>query len=414
MELKRAVVTGVGALTSIGLDKDEFWRNCKAGVSGIAPITGFDAAGFAVTIAGELKGFNVEDYVDKIEARKMDRFVHLAVAASDMAIKDAALDLGAEDRRRIGVLIGSGVGGISTLEAQHTNLMTKGPSRVSPFFVPMMIADMAPGIVSMRHGLKGPNFATVSACASGAHAIGEAFRMLQMGSADVMVAGGAEAAVSPMTVAGFASMKALSRRNDEPGRASRPFDRDRDGFVLGEGAGVLVMETLEHARARGATAYAEIVGYGVSADAHHMTAPDPEGEGAARSMSLALEDAGIGPADISYINAHGTSTPYNDKIETIAIKKVFKEHAYKIPVNSTKSMVGHLLGAAGAVELVVCILSVRDGVVHPTVNLENADPECDLDYVPGRARNVAVRAALSNSFGFGGHNASIVVKAPAG
>jgi 3-oxoacyl-[acyl-carrier-protein] synthase II len=238
--------------------------------------------------------------------------------------------------------------------------------------------------------------------------------MLQMGSADVMVAGGAEAAVSPMTVAGFASMKALSRRNDEPGRASRPFDRDRDGFVLGEGAGVLVMETLEHARARGATAYAEIVGYGVSADAHHMTAPDPEGEGAARSMSLALEDAGIGPADISYINAHGTSTPYNDKIETIAIKKVFKEHAYKIPVNSTKSMVGHLLGAAGAVELVVCILSVRDGVVHPTVNLENADPECDLDYVPGRARNVAVRAALSNSFGFGGHNASIVVKAPAG
>lgn len=414
MELKRVVVTGLGALTSIGLNKDEFWRNCQAGVSGIARITHFDTAGFAARIAGEVKGFNVEDYVDKIEARKMDRFVHLAVAASDMAIKDAALDLEHEDRSRIGVLVGSGVGGISTLEAQHTNLMTKGPSRVSPFFVPMMIADMAPGVVSMRHGLKGPNFATVSACASGAHAIGEAFRMLQLGSADAMVAGGAEAAVTPMTLAGFASMKALSRRNDEPERASRPFDRDRDGFVLGEGAGILVMETLEHAQARGARLYAEVAGYGLSADAHHMTAPDPEGEGAARSMALALDDAGLSPAQISYINAHGTSTPYNDKIETVAIKTVFKEHAFKIPVNSTKSMIGHLLGAAGAVELVVCILSMRDGVLHPTINLENPDPECDLDYVPNRARTAAVQAALSNSFGFGGHNASIVVKSLGG
>ena len=414
MELKRVVVTGVGALTPIGLNSDEFWRNCRAGKSGIAAITHFDPSDFAVKIAGEVKGFNVEDYIDKVEARKMDRFVHLAVAASDMAIMDAALDTEKEDRRRIGVLIGSGVGGISTLEAQHTNLMTKGPSRVSPFFVPMMIADMSPGIVSMRHGLKGPNFATVSACASGAHAIGEAFRMLQLGSADVMVAGGAEAAVTPMTVAGFASMKALSRRNDSPARASRPFDRDRDGFVLGEGAGILVMETLEHAEARGARLYAEMAGYGLSADAYHMTAPDPEGEGAARSMALALQDAGLDATEISYINAHGTSTPYNDKIETIALKTVFKEHAYKIPISSTKSMIGHLLGAAGAVELVVCVLSVRDGVLHPTINLENPDPECDLDYVPNQARKAAVHAALSNSFGFGGHNASIVVKALGG
>lgn len=411
MESKRVVVTGVGALTPTGLNKDEFWQNCQAGKSGIAPITHFDASDFAVRIAGEVKGFNAEDYVDKIEARKMDRFVHLAVAASDMAIRDADLDLEKEDRWRIGVLIGSGVGGISTLEAQHTNLATKGPSRVSPFFVPMMIADMAPGIVSMRHGLKGPNFATVSACASGAHAIGEAFRMLQVGSADVMVAGGAEAAVTPITVAGFASMKALSRRNEEPVRASRPFDKERDGFVLGEGAGMLVLETLDHAQARGARLYAEIAGYGVSADAYHMTAPDPQGEGAGRSMALALEDAGLDPTEISYINAHGTSTPYNDKIETVAIKAVFKEHAYKVSINSTKSMIGHLLGAGGAVELVVCVLSVRDGLLHPTINLENPDPECDLDYVPNQARKTEVCAALSNSFGFGGHNASIVVKA---
>jgi 3-oxoacyl-[acyl-carrier-protein] synthase II len=411
MERKRVVVTGLGALTPIGLSADDLWRNCLAGKSGIDLIASFDTANFSVKIAGELKGFNPEDHIDKVEARKMDRFVQLAVVASGAAIKDSGLDLAAEDRTRIGVLVGSGVGGIQTLEAQHTNLMTKGPSRVSPFFVPMMIVDMASGIVSMRHGLKGPNFATVSACSSGAHAIGEALRMLEIGTAEVMIAGGAEGAVSPMTVAGFASMKALSRRNQEPARASRPFDRDRDGFVLGEGAGILVMETLDHARARGARIYAEIGGYGATADAYHMTAPDPKGEGAAAAMALALDDAGLRPEDISYINAHGTSTPYNDKIETIAIKSVFGDHAYRVAVNSTKSMIGHLLGAGGAVEMVVTVLSVREGQIHPTINLENPDPECDLDYVGGGARKAEVRAALSNSFGFGGHNVSLLTKA---
>jgi 3-oxoacyl-[acyl-carrier-protein] synthase II len=411
MKQRRVVITGMGAITSIGLSVDEFWKNCVAGRSGIARITHFDVTDFAAQIAGEVKGFNPEDTIDKVEARKMDRFVQLAVVASDMAIADAALDFAKEDLSRIGVVTGSGVGGIGTLETQHTNLISKGPSRVSPYFVPMMIVDMAAGIVSMRNRLKGPNFATVSACASGANAVGEAFRILQNGDADVMVAGGSEAAVTPMTVAGFSSMKALSKRNDEPARASRPFDRDRDGFVLGEGAGIVVMEALEHAKARGARIYAEMVGYGMSADAHHMTAPDPEGEGAARCMTLAMKDAGLGPGDIGYINAHGTSTQYNDRIETVAIKSVFKQHAYKIPVTSTKSMIGHLLGAAGAVELIACILSIRDGEIHPTINLENPDPDCDLDYVPNLARKAAVRTALSNSFGFGGHNVSIIVKA---
>jgi 3-oxoacyl-[acyl-carrier-protein] synthase II len=411
MGRKRVVVTGMGAVTSIGLTVEEFWQNCLAGKSGIARISRFDTTGFAVQIGGEVRDFNAENHMDKVEVRKTDRFVHLAVAASDMAVSDSALDLTREDPRRIGVLIGSGIGGIESFETQHTNLVSRGPSRVSPFFVPMMIVDMAPGIVSMRHHLKGPNFAIVSACASGAHALGEAFRILERGDADVMVAGGAEAAVTPMTVAGFASMKALSRRNDQPAGASRPFDRDRDGFVLGEGAGIVVMETLEHATARGARVHAEMVGYGMSADAHHMTAPDPEGEGAAMSMMLALKDARLGTADIDYISAHGTSTPYNDKIETIAIKSVFKDHAYRIPVSSAKSMVGHLLGAAGAVELLACILSIKSGEIHPTINLQNPDPDCDLDYVPNKSRRVAVRAALSNSFGFGGHNVSLIVRA---
>jgi 3-oxoacyl-[acyl-carrier-protein] synthase II len=414
MELNRVVITGVGAITSIGLTTEEFWRNCLAGKNGIDTISRFDASNFSVRIAAELKGFNPEDHIDRGEARKLDRFVQLAVVASDLSLKDSGLDLSKEDLTRIGVLVGSGVGGIETLEAQHTNLMTKGPSRVSPFFVPMMIVDMAPGIVSIRHGLKGPNFATVSACASGAHAVVESFRIIQMGLADAMVAGGAEAAVTPMTVAGFSSMKALSRRNDDPARASRPFDKERDGFVLGEGAGLLVLESLEHAKARGARVYAEIVGCGISADAYHMTAPDPEGEGAARAMALALKDAGLGPTDISYINAHGTSTQYNDKIETVAIKRVFKEHAWKVPISSTKAMIGHLLGAAGAVELIACALSLRDGKIHPTINLENPDPECDLDYVPNQARTAKLGAVLSNSFGFGGHNVSILIRAHEG
>jgi len=411
MERKPVAITGMGVITSLGLSLEEFWGNCLGGRSGIARITHFDPTDFAVQIAGEAKGFNPEDHMDRVEARKLDRFVQLAVGASEAALRDAALDNSKEDLWRIGVVIGSGVGGIGTLEAQHTNLMTKGPSRVSPYFVPMMIVDMASGVVSMRGGFKGPNFATVSACASSGHAIGEAFRMLQHGEADVMLAGGAEGAVTPMTVAGFASMKALSRRNQEPTKASRPFDKDRDGFVLGEGAGVLVLETLEHAGARGARIYAELAGYGMSADAHHMTAPDPQGEGAAMSMRLALRDAGLEVGDVSYINAHGTSTPYNDKIETVAIKSVFGDRAYEVPVNSTKSMVGHLLGAAGAVELVGCVLSIRDGRVHPTINYENRDPDCDLDYVPNEARVMQVRSVLSNSFGFGGHNVSIVVKA---
>jgi 3-oxoacyl-[acyl-carrier-protein] synthase II len=328
-----------------------------------------------------------------------------------MAVRDADLDVAKEEPSRVGVLIGSGIGGIETFEKQHSILLGRGPSRVSPYFVPMMIIDMAPGLISMRFNLKGPNFAVVSACASGAHAIGEAFRIIQRGEADVMLAGGAEGAVTPMTVAGFSSMKALSRRNDAPAKASRPFDKDRDGFVLGEGAGMFVLETVEHARHRDARIYAEVVGYGKSADAYHMTAPAPDGEGATMSMTLALSDAQISPADVNHINAHGTSTPHNDRLETAAIKTVFKESAYKIPVNSTKSMIGHLLGAGGAVELQTCVLSIRDGRIHPTMNLENPDPDCDLDYVPNEAREVDVGVALSNSFGFGGHNASVLVRA---
>jgi 3-oxoacyl-[acyl-carrier-protein] synthase II len=407
----RVVVTGMGALTSIGMSVEEFWQSCLEGKNGIDTITFFDPAGFASKIAGEIKSFNPEDYMERVDARKMDRFTQLAVACSGMAIKDAGLNMEKEDPSRIGVLVGAGIGGIGTFEEQHTRLMERGPSRVSPFFVPMMILDMAPGLVSIRFNLKGPNYSVVSACASGAHAIGDALRILERGDADGMVVGGAEAAVTPMTVAGFSSMKALSTRNDEPSKASRPFDKERDGFVLGEGGGMLVLETLDHALGRDARIYAELAGYGATADAYHMTAPAPDGEGAARSMSLALKDAGLAPEDISYVNAHGTSTPHNDKLETIAIKKVFGEHAYKVPVISTKSMIGHLLGAAGALELETCALSLRDGKIHPTINYEVPDPDCDLDYVPGRAREMEVSAVLSNSFGFGGHNATLVVKA---
>lgn len=406
----RVVISGIGAVTPTGLDAESFWRSCIEGKSGIGTIKGFDATGFDVRIAAEILDFNPEVFVEKIEARKMDRFAQLAVAAVKMAVEDAKLDLSYGDHERYGCVIGSGIGGISTFEEQHKRLLEKGPSRVSPFFVPMMIIDMAAGIVSMKLNLKGPNFGVVSACASGAHAIGEAFRMLGRGEADLMIAGGAEAAVTPMTVAGFASMKALSNRNDQPDKASRPFDKDRDGFVLGEGAAMFVMETLDHARARGARIHAEVAGYWATADAYHMTAPDPSGDGAARSMMLALKDAGLRPEDVTYINAHGTSTPHNDRLETLAIKQVFGDHAYKIPVVSTKSMIGHLLGAAGAVELVTCVLSIRDGIVHPTLNIENPDPDCDLDYCRDHARRMDVRVVMSNSFGFGGHNAAIVIK----
>ncbi len=411
MVRRRVVATGIGAVTSLGLTAEEFWENCLEGKCAIKTISGFDASEFPVRIAGEITNFDPEKFIERVEARKMDRFVQFAVAATQMAIEDSGLDLASENPDRMACLVGSGIGGIATFEEQHSRLLNRGPTRVSPYFVPMMIIDMAPGIISMRFNLKGPNFGIVSACASGAHALGEALRLIQRGEADVVIAGGAEAAVTPMTVAGFASMKALSTRNDEPSKASRPFDKDRDGFVLGEGSGMLVLESLDHALKRGARIYAEFAGYGATADAYHVTAPAPDGEGAARSMRLALEDAGLEPTDITYINAHGTSTQHNDRLETIAIKSVFGEHAYRMPVVSTKSMIGHLLGAAGAVELVTCLLSIRDGKVHPTINLENPDPECDLDYVSEGSRSLDVRTVLSNSFGFGGHNASLIVRA---
>jgi 3-oxoacyl-[acyl-carrier-protein] synthase II len=410
MERRRVVITGLGAVTSVGLTAEDFWRSCLAGKSGIATITAFDPAEFAVRIAGEVKGFEPTDFIDKKEARRMDRCVHFGIAASDMALKDASLDMSKEDGDRVGTVIGSGIGGIGTFETQHEVLMTRGPSRVSPFFVPMMIIDMIPGMISMRYGLKGPNYGVVSACASATHAMGICLRIIQNGEADVMVTGGSEAAVTPMTVAGFASMKALSTRNDDPPAASRPFDAERDGFVIGEGAAVFVFESLEHARNRGARILAEVFGYGATGDAYHMTAPAPGGEGGVRSMKTALDDAGISPGEVSYINAHGTSTPHNDKLETAAIKTVFGDAARGIPVSSTKSMIGHLLGAGGAVELVATVLSIRDGKVHPTINLTNPDPECDLDYIPEGARDVDVRVAVSNSFGFGGHNATLVIK----
>jgi 3-oxoacyl-[acyl-carrier-protein] synthase II len=411
MSRTRVVVTGLGVVSPIGTTADEFWKNCVAGKTGIDRVSSFDPSGFGSQIAGEVRDFDPERYLERVEARKLDRFTQMAVAASQEAFESAGLDKAKGTPERMGVLIGSGIGGIGTFEEQHKRLLERGPSRVSPFFVPMMIIDMAAGIVSMRLNLKGPNFGTVSACASGTHAIGEAFRILERGDADVMLAGGAEAAVTPMTLAGFSSMKALSTRNHDPARASRPFDKDRDGFVLAEGAGMLVFESLEHAVRRGADVLCEVIGYGATADAYHMTAPAPGGEGAVRAMRLALSDAGVKPEDVSYINAHGTSTPHNDRQESAAIKAVFGDHAYKIPVSSTKSMIGHLLGAAGGVELAACVMSIRDGVIHATANHEIPDDECDLDYVPGSARKADVDVVVSNSFGFGGHNASIVLRA---
>jgi 3-oxoacyl-[acyl-carrier-protein] synthase II len=412
MERRRTAVTGLGAITATGKTAEEYWRSCLAGKVGIRTITRFDPSDFASKVAGEIDGFTPEDYMERVEANRMDRSAQLAIAASDMAVADAGLGGGDIDSEKVGVLIGSGIGGIGTFEIQHARLLNRGPSRVSPYFVPMMIVDMAAGLVSIRHGFKGPNFAVVSACASGAHAIGTAFRMIERGEADMMLVGAAEASVTPMTLAGFCAMKALSTRNDDPATASRPFDVDRDGFVLGEGAGMLVLEEMGHAAARGARIYAELAGYGATGDAYHMTAPSPDGEGAVRSMRLAISDAGLAPGDISYINAHGTSTPHNDRIETAAVKSLFGEKAYEIPISATKSMVGHLLGGAGAVELIASALSIRDGRIHPTASLQNPDPECDLDYVSEGARDVELRAVLSNSFGFGGHNASIVLKAP--
>jgi 3-oxoacyl-[acyl-carrier-protein] synthase II len=409
--VSRVFVTGAGVVTPLGNDLETSWRRLVAGESGAGPITRFDTSGYDVHFACEVKDFDPGAVLDRKEAKRMDRFVQFAVAASAEALRRAGLDLDTLDRERAGVVIGSGIGGMETFETQHTALMQKGPGRVSPFFIPMMISDMAAGQVSIQFGLKGPNFCTVSACASGAHAIGEALRLLRAGDADLIVAGGSEATITPMAVAGFSNARALSTRNDDPQRASRPFDRDRDGFVIGEGAGILVLETEAHARRRGATPLCELAGYGATGDAYHMTAPCVDGDGAARAMKRALQDAALAPADVQYVNAHGTATPAGDPIEVTAMKTVFGEHAHRLMVSSSKSMTGHLLGAAGGLEAVVTALVIARGVVPPTINLEHPDTACDLDFVPNQARAHRVTAALSNSFGFGGHNVTLAMRA---
>jgi len=410
VEPRRVVLTGLGALTPVGNTTEEFWSALKQGKSGIGPITRFDATGYPTRIAGEVRGFDEGKYVDRKEARRLDPYLKYAIATSVMAVEDAALDLAKVDGTRFGVLIGSGIGGITTLIEGEDVRRTKGVDRVSPFVIPMLIVNMAAGLVSMRFGARGPNSSVVTACATGNHAIGDAYRIIERGDADIMIAGGAEAMIVPLTIAGFCSMKAMSTRNDEPEKASRPFDAGRDGFVCGEGAGIVVLEALEHAVRRDARIYGEIVGYGMTGDAHHMTAPDPEGAGATRAMQLALAGAGIEPGAVGYVNAHGTSTPYNDKFETIAIKRVFGEHARKLAVSSTKSMTGHLLGAAGGIEAIATTLAIYHGLLPPTINYDTPDPECDLDYVPNQARKVDVEYALSNAFGFGGTNATLAFR----
>ena len=398
-------------MSPIGNDTRQFWDHLLAGCSGAGPITRFDTTQYDTRFACEVKNFSTEGVIDRKMVKRMDRFVQYAVVAAHQAVQEAGLDLNTIDLRRAGVIIGSGIGGMETFEQQHSALVDKGPRRVSPFFIPMMIVDMAAGQVSIQLGFKGPNFATVSACASGAHAIGEALRLIRAGDADLILAGGSEATITRMAMAGFGSARALSTRNDDPQRASRPFDKDRDGFVIGEGAAVLVLEREDHARRRGATPLCELAGYGASADAYHMTAPCVDGEGAARAMQRALDDADLSPQDISYINAHGTSTPAGDPAEVSAIKTVFGEHAKTLSVSSTKSMTGHLLGAAGGLEAAATALTLARGIVPPTINLENPDPTCDLDFVPNQARTQTVKAALSNSFGFGGHNVTLAVRA---
>ncbi|MBY0087222.1 beta-ketoacyl-ACP synthase II [Brevibacillus sp. M2.1A] len=407
---RRVVITGVGVVSPVGNDAQTFWNSLLEGKSGIDRVAAFDASDYPTQIAGEVKNFDPEQYMDKKDIRRTDRFVQFGLAAAKMAVEDAKLEITPENAERVGVYIGSGIGGLTTWEEQHSVLLEKGPRRVSPFFIPMLIANMASGAVSIQYGAKGPTSSAITACATGTNAIGDALRLIQFDHADVMIAGGAEATVRPMAFAGFCSAKAMSTRNDEPQKASRPFDQDRDGFVMGEGAGVLILEELEHAKKRGATIIAEVIGYGMSADAHHITSPSPGGEGAARCMASALKDAGVDPTEVQYINAHGTSTDQGDIAETQAIKRVFGEHAYKLAVSSTKSMTGHLLGATGGVEAIATAYALRDQVLPPTINLENPDPECDLDYVPNHARKATVHVAVSNTFGFGGHNATIVLK----
>ena len=407
---RRVVVTGLGLVTPLGVGKDSVWTKILAGTSGIAPITRFDVSRHETKIAGEVKDFKPEEWVPHKEVKKMDLFIHYSLAATKIAMDDSGLVMENEERDRVGVIVGTGLGGLPTIEKYHQVLMERGPDRITPFFIPMLIANLAPGQIAIQHGIKGPNLSIVTACATGGHCIGEASRIIQYGDADVCVAGGTEANLTPLTVGGFNAMKALSRRNQEPEKASRPFERDRDGFVVAEGAGIVIVEELEHALARGARIYAEIIGYGYNGDAYHITAPAPEGEGFIRCMHMALKDAGISPPEVDYINAHGTSTDLNDAMETLAIKKVFGDKAKAIPVSSTKSMTGHLLGAAGAIEAAFSILSIRDQICPPTINYENPDPACDLDYVPNVARKHDITVVMSNSFGFGGTNAVLVFR----
>jgi 3-oxoacyl-[acyl-carrier-protein] synthase II len=408
--LRRVAVTGMGLITPTGKNKEENWDNIRNGRSGIGPITRFDPQHHASRIAGEIKNYDSNQYFDRKEVRKFDPFIQFALIASDEAVKDSGLDLNAIDKERAGTYIGSGIGGIQTIETNKEILMQKGPDRISPFFLPACIANLAAGQVSIKFGFKGPNLANCTACATGTHAIGDSMRIIQRGEADIMLAGGAEYPITPLGVAGFTAMRALSTRNDQPQRASRPFDKDRDGFVIGEGSAVLVLESMEHARKRGARIYAEVVGYGFTGDAYHMTAPDPEADGAYRAMRNAVADAGLKPADIVYINAHGTSTELNDKLETLAIKRLFGEHAYKLAVSSTKSMTGHLLGATGSAEAAFTIMALTHSFIPPTINLETPDPDCDLDYTPNHGIAREIPYALSNSFGFGGTNASLLLK----
>lgn len=407
-QIRRVVVTGLGAITPIGLSVGEFWNSMMEGKSGVAPISYFDTTEYTSRIAGEVKNFDPHNYMDKKAARRMDVFTQFAVAASDMALNDAQLVNGNVDPTRVGVVYGSGIGGMWTYHHQSEAFFKGGPRTIGPFFVPMMIPDIAAGTLSIRYGYKGPNYATTSACATSAHSIADSFMLIQRGSADIIVTGGTESAICPMGLGGFCAMRALSTRNDQPEKASRPFDANRDGFVIGEGAGTLVLEEYEHARNRNAPIYAEVLGIGLTADAYHITAPAPGGEGAVRSMRLCIREAGIRPDEVDYINAHGTSTPYNDRSESQAIKTVFGDHAYTLLVSSTKSMIGHLLGAAGAVESIATILSISKGIVPPTINYETPDPDCDLNYVPNKPVERDVRYAISNAFGFGGHNTSIL------
>jgi 3-oxoacyl-[acyl-carrier-protein] synthase II len=409
MKDRRVVITGLGVITPVGNDLDTFWSNLKNGVSGIELIQAFDTANYDCRIGGEIRNFDPKDFFNNPkDARRTDRFSQLAMAAAKMAMTDCGVDMEKVDRTRFGAIVSSGIGGLKTLEDQHTILLAKGPSRVSPFTIPMLISNMGGGLISMEFGLKGPNLCIVTACATSNNAIGESWRMIKFGDADIFLAGGSEASIVTVGMAAFSAMKALSTRNDDPHGASRPWDRDRDGFVMSEGAGVVVVEELEHAKARGAKIYCELIGYGLSADAHHMTAPPPDGEGAVRAMRMAFEHAKITPSQVDYVNAHATSTGLGDVCETRAIKTVFGEHARTVSISSTKSMTGHLLGGAGAVEMAACALAIRDSVIPPTINLENPDEECDLDYTPNVAKEKKVRVAVNNSFGFGGHNATLI------